>query len=90
MQLGDRKTLLRRLNPGDQSATQQRLLSNARIPGVAQWFFDHEKTQDWLSGSDGRVLWLDGPSISPTSNTSSCPADKTQAQLARLLLPRVL
>ncbi|EXM18301.1 hypothetical protein FOTG_13576 [Fusarium oxysporum f. sp. vasinfectum 25433] len=62
MQLGDRKTLLRRLNPGDQSATQQRLLSNARIPGVTQWFFDHEKTQDWLSGNDGRVLWLNGPS----------------------------
>ncbi|KAH7151113.1 hypothetical protein DER46DRAFT_628970 [Fusarium sp. MPI-SDFR-AT-0072] len=58
----DKKTLLRRLNPGDQSATQQRLLSNARIPRIAQWFFDHETTQDWLSGNDGRVLWLHGPS----------------------------
>ncbi|KAF5972988.1 hypothetical protein FBULB1_8508 [Fusarium bulbicola] len=62
MQLSDRKLLLRRLNPGDQSATQQRLLNDARIPGVAQWFFDHETTQDWLTGNDGRVLWLHGPS----------------------------
>ncbi|KAG5760329.1 hypothetical protein H9Q69_013530 [Fusarium xylarioides] len=62
MQLSNRKTLLRRLNPGDQSATQQRLFNDARIPGVAQWFFDHETTQDWLSGNHGRVLWLHGPS----------------------------
>ncbi|KAF5236051.1 hypothetical protein FANTH_11407 [Fusarium anthophilum] len=62
MQLSDQKILLRRLNPGDQSATQQRLLNDARIPGVAQWFFDHETTQDWLTGSDSRVLWLHGPS----------------------------
>ncbi|KAI1044408.1 hypothetical protein LB505_012905 [Fusarium chuoi] len=62
MQLSDRKPLLRRLNPGDQSATQQRLLNDARIPGIGQWFFDHETTQDWLSGNHGRVLWLHGHS----------------------------
>ncbi|KAF5626849.1 hypothetical protein F25303_10977 [Fusarium sp. NRRL 25303] len=62
MQLIDRKPLLRRLNPGDQSATQQRLLNDARIPGIGQWFFDHETTQDWLNGTRGRVLWLHGQS----------------------------
>ncbi|CCT72683.1 uncharacterized protein FFUJ_12574 [Fusarium fujikuroi IMI 58289] len=75
MQLTDRKPLLRRLNPGDQSATQQRLLNDARIPGIGQWFFDHETTQDWLSGTRGRVLWLHGRSATGktfiTSNTMS-------------------
>lgn len=89
MQLSDRKPLLRRLNPGDQSATQQRLLNDARIPGIGQWFFDHETTQDWLSGNHGRVLWLHGHSMSPTSITSLCLANDYQAQLARLLSPQI-
>jgi hypothetical protein len=90
MHLRDRKTLLRRLNPGDQSATQQRLLNDARIPGIAQWFFDHETTQDWLRGNHSRVLWLHGPSIAPASLASFCLANEYQAQRARLLLPQIL
>jgi hypothetical protein len=66
MASGDRNVLLRRLSPGDQSATQQRILNDARICGTAQWFFDHERTRDWLRGNECRVLWLYGPSISPT------------------------
>lgn len=89
MQLTDRTPLLRRLNPGDQSATQQRLLNDARVPGIGQWFFDHETTQDWLSGTRGRVLWLHGQSISPSSITSLCLANDYQAQLARLSSPRI-
>ena len=49
--------------PGDKFPTQQRILDDAHIPGIGQWFIDHEKTQSWLNGKKGdRILWLHGPS----------------------------
>lgn len=54
---------LSKLCPGDKFPTQQRILDDAHIPGIGQWFLDHETTQKWLNGDGNRILWLSGPSV---------------------------
>ena len=54
---------LAKLCPGDKFPTQQRILDDAHIPGIGQWFLDHETTQKWLNGDGNRILWLSGPSV---------------------------
>ncbi|KAH7183584.1 uncharacterized protein B0J16DRAFT_307923, partial [Fusarium flagelliforme] len=64
---------LSKLCPGDKFPTQQRILDDAQISGIGQWFIDHEKTQSWLNGEKGdRALWLHGPSASGKTFLSSC------------------
>ena len=53
---------LSKLCPGDRFPTQQRILDDAHILGIGQWFLDHRTTQKWLSGDDSQILWLHGPS----------------------------
>lgn len=62
MASSDQQHLFRGLSPGDQFATQQRMLNDARIPGTCQWFLEDEVIQNWLHGDGDPVLWLHGPS----------------------------
>ncbi|KIL86013.1 hypothetical protein FAVG1_10983 [Fusarium avenaceum] len=71
MASSDRQQLLRRLSPGDQFATQQRMLNDARIPGTCRWFLEDERIQNWLHGDGDPVLWLHGPSGSGKTLLSS-------------------
>ncbi|CAJ0554564.1 Ff.00g130770.m01.CDS01 [Fusarium sp. VM40] len=75
MASSDRQHLLRRLSPGDQFATQQRMLNDARIPGTCRWFLEDERIQNWLHGDGDPVLWLHGPSGSGKTFLSSSIVD---------------
>ncbi|KAM0196050.1 hypothetical protein ACHAPI_006068 [Fusarium lateritium] len=75
MTLTDRQSLLRRLSPGDQFATQQRMLDDARIPGTCEWFLKDEKVVNWLHGDCDPVLWVYGPSGSGKTFLSSSLVD---------------
>ncbi|KAJ4138741.1 hypothetical protein NW768_002612 [Fusarium equiseti] len=68
---------LSKLCPGDKFPTQQRILDDVHIPGIGQWFLDHEKTQKWLNGDSDRVLWLHGSSASGKTFLSSSLVNHT-------------